>query len=209
MKYRIVVFLIIILNSYSFSKGEQSEIGLSFKLNKSLAILPLEEFTHNSSSDETFKLIDGTFGFTADLFFKSKRRSYYNLSLEYDFLSINDEFESLNNKDLSANYFKIQFNGISYMNPPDEFTPYFGYGFGLLFFNSNQDEVQYYNGSESEIIKGDLIAEFNLCLTFKTGLILPINEKVSVSGDIDIDFYFSQHLGLTPKLSIGGIYWLD
>lgn len=206
---RIILIAIILTFLTNLLHSEQRDIGLSFKLNKSLALVPFENVQLSDNSDDELKLVEGTFGFAADLFYKSKRRAYFNLSLEYNSLIVNDDFLDINGKELHGSFIKIGFNGISYMDPPDEFTPYVGYGVGVIFINSNQNDLSTHKFEEYEPTKGDLFAEFTLSLDFKAGLLIPINENFSVTTDLDIGVYFAQHLGLIPKLQLGGIYWLE
>lgn len=206
---KIILLSVVSIILSNILHAEQKDIGLSFKLNKSLSIVPFEYVQLNENSNDELKLIEGTFGFAADLFYKSKRRSYFNLSLVYNSLLVNNDFRDINGEELNGSFIKIGFNGISYMEPPDEFTPYLGYGLGVIFINSNQNNLTTYKYDDYETSKGDLFAEFTLSFDFKAGLLIPINEKFSVTSDLDIGIYFAQHLGLIPKLQLGGIYWLD
>ena len=205
----ILLLLSILILQIQIVQSEQVDLGLSFKLNKSLALMPFENIRTNSDDEDGYKLFDGTFGFAADLLYKSKRRAYFNLSIDYNILSVNDEFNSLNGTELSGSFLKVMFGGIAYMDPPDEFTPYIGYGVGFIFVNSNQNEIEYYDEYGSEVIKGDLISDFTLSLDVKAGLLIPINEKFSLTTDLDFGIYFAQYLGLVPRLQVGGVYWLD
>ncbi len=205
-KYLLPFLFIILL--YSSSKAEQTDLGLSLKLNKSLGLIPFGSVELNKDDNKELSLLNGTFGIAADLLYKSKRRIYFNLSLEYNSLVRNDDFLDLNGKELNGNFVKIGFNGIGYMEPPDEFTPYLGYGFGFLFINTNQDELITYDSDEYEPITGDLFSPFTISIDIKAGLLIPINENFSVTADIDFGIYFAKHLGLIPKLQVGSIYWI-
>lgn len=208
MKRFILIFLIFAFLPI-ITKSEQNDVGLSFKLNRSLSVLPFEEARLNEDSDKELKVVNGIFSIAADLFYKSKRRAYLNLSMEYSSLLVNDDFYDLNGQSLNGYFVKIGFNGISYMETPDKFTPYLGYGLGVIFINTNQDNLTTYKKDDYETSKGDLFAEFTLSIDLKGGLLIPINEKFALTTDLDFGIYFSQYLGLIPKLQVGGIYWLD
>lgn len=206
-KYILTAIIIIMFSIPAHT--EQRDVGLSFKLNKSLGLVPFGNIRLDEDSDKDLKLINGTFGFAFDLLYKSKRRAYFNLTLDYNSLLVNDDFRDLNGKEFSGYFVKIGFNGISYMDAPDVFTPYIGYGVGIIFVNTNQDDLLTFDADEYEEIKGDLISEFTLSFDIKGGLLVPVNENFSITADLDLGVYFSNYLGLIPRIQIGGVYWLE
>lgn len=71
MKRFILIFLIFAFLPI-ITKSEQNDVGLSFKLNRSLSVLPFEEARLNEDSDKELKVVNGIFSIAADLFYKSK-----------------------------------------------------------------------------------------------------------------------------------------
>ena len=55
-----------------------------------------------------------------------KKKHTTILSLEYDFLNVNDDLVTLTQTKLTGSIFKFLFGGVRYLSPPDKFTPYFG-----------------------------------------------------------------------------------
>ncbi|MFA7327539.1 MAG: hypothetical protein WC121_12790 [Candidatus Kapaibacterium sp.] len=208
MKY--LFSILIFLTLFNYSEAEQSDIGLSFKINKSAVVLPFEKIKQDQyNSKKKIFIVNGTFGLAVDLFYKVKRRTYYNLSLEYDFLSINDDLVTLTPMKLTGSMFKVLFGGVRYLNPPDEFTPYFGYGVGLYLINSNQEDVYTYKDFDGGAKSGNLFPSVAVSLELRGGLLFPINENLSITAGVDVGIISAEFLGLIPKLQVGGVYWLD
>ncbi|TNE34581.1 hypothetical protein EP342_02655 [bacterium] len=208
----IILFSIIVtpnLSAEDVIEEKPREIGASFKLSKSLSIIPYGQVV-NSSQDITrkFDLVNGTFGVAIDLMYKAKRRTYYNFVVEYNHLSLNkEELDYLKGEELSINYTSVQVSGISYVNPPDEFTPFFGYGLEFLFISSNQNNVLVIDNNYTTPQQVDFFNDFNMAILLKAGLSVPIESDITLTGDIDFHITFAEFLGLMPKLNLGATYW--
>lgn len=202
------ILISIIALTLAAEASDDRDIGLSLKVNRSIGIIPIQGIQLSEQNEETVNLLTGTFGFGAELLYRSKRRMYFNLLVEYNSLLVNDNFHDLNGNTLNGSFFKIGFSGIGYFNPPDEFTPYIGYGIGFIFINTNQDELYTYDSGSYDDVKGDLFSAFSVSFDLKGGLLFPISKQFSITTDIDFSVYFATHLGLVPKVRLGGIYWL-
>lgn len=208
----IILFSIIVtpnLSAEDVIEEKPREIGASFKLSKSLTIIAFGQAENRTQEKfKNFDLVNGTFGIAIDLMYKAKRRTYYNFVVEYNHLSLNkEELDYLMGEELSVNYTSVQVMGIYFVNQPEEFTPYFGYGLDFMFISSNQNNVLVKDYNYTTPQQVDFFNDFNMAILLKSGLSVPIESDITLTGDIDFRITFAEYLGLVPKINLGATYW--
>lgn len=217
MKFSKYIALLIILTfstQFLHSEEKTRDIATSFKLSKSVVSLPYAPaiiYDRTLEYSNRGDLVNGTFGFAFDLLYRSKRRTYYNFALEYNFISLNDgQLSKLTGEELSVSYASVQIGGVYFVRMPDEFTPYFGYGVDIMFFTSNQDKVFEYTGSNNDrTTQVDFFGDVNVALLLKAGLSYPIDPEFTIFAEIDARVTSSEYLGLLTKLNLGASYWIQ
>lgn len=214
MTYRKLTLILftILLSACSLSAKDLSrDISASFRLSKSVHALPYKPAILDREGEDFYykdDLATGTFGISVDLLYRARRRNYYNFAIEHNFISFKDEtLSNLSGEDLAVSYTSVIIGGISFIDKPDEFTPYFGYGVDIMFFTSNQDKVFRYEKYNPELQEVEFFGDVNVALMLKAGLTYPLNDDISILAEFDVRASSSEYLGLISKLNIGTTYW--
>ena len=214
MTYRkIIPILFFLLFSTNFLAAEDlsRNISTSFRLSKSVHVLPYKPAIIDRENNDFYyrdDLATGTFGISVDLLYRARRRNYYNFAIEHNFVSFKDEaLSNFTGEELSVSYTSVLIGGISFIDKPDEFTPYFGYGVDIMFFTTNQNKVFQYKQYYSEPQELDFFGDINVALMLKAGLTYPLNDDISILAELDMRVSSSEYLGLISKLNVGTTYW--
>lgn len=205
-----ISFLLISVTTIT-AKDVSRDISASFRLSKSIHVLPYKPVILDRENEDFYykdDLVTSIFGLSFDLLYRARRRNYYNLAVEHNFLSFKDEaLSNLSGEELSVSYTSVLIGGISFINKPDEFTPYFGYGIDIMFFSSNQKNVFQHRDYYSEPQKVEFFGDINVALMLKAGLTYPLNKDVSLLAEFDVRVSSSEYIGVIPKFNIGSTYW--
>jgi hypothetical protein len=214
MTYRKFILLVstLLFSTYFLSAKDISrDISASFRLSKSVHVLPYKPAILDREGEDFYyrdDLANGTFGISVDLLYRARRRNYYNFAIEHNFVSFKDEaLSNLSGEELAVSYTSVLIGGTSFINKPDEFTPYFGYGVDIMFFTSNQSNVFRYEKYYPEPQEVEFFGDVNVALMLKAGLTYPLNKDISLLAEFDVRVSSSEYLGVISKFNIGSTYW--
>ena len=207
--------LILILGTTYISSAKYDDMSIKFEVNKSVVMLPFRELrevtneTRELYSFEDYKLVESTFGLTFGFNFKIRRKEYFQVNLGYNYFSINDKFKKFNDNNLYAGNAVLSIKWIHFLDNPDRITPFFGIGLGVSLTNSNQENIiwSYESTDDINLNKGEIFCEQGALLSFEGGLLIPIDDKYSLTPAIDINLISHEFIGVYPRFKIGLMRW--
>lgn len=194
MKKLVSLFALMAILATSNLEAAKNKYAVGVRAMPAVTVVPYEKI---GFTDE--KLITGAFTIGVDGLFKVSRKLYMDLSIS----STSYTFNSKVSNEYSLSSTNISLMGITFFDKPDEFTPYLGYGFTLMFLSSKEPELP-----SSEFME-NTFEEFAYAGGLKFGFIIPIASDFIADIGLQVDGSTQKYIGLIPKAVIGVSYWLD